>query len=275
MKKTRILAAMLAGACASTAYAQDSSISHLGVLQADYSRAKTGSVSEIDTTLLFATVFLQEVNHGNLPHSQAAFLERAASLSMAYADLDVDLGFFDTSGDVGGFDAQYITESHWVVGGGYSRFDIDGVSDMKSHNIEVGRYLDDTSRLLFTYAAADTESVFLPDNDTKTWGVEYKNVTIHPSMTTALTLDMKYNHIDDDAGSSNLYGIQGEYHFSLGSSVLAGVELTTGDDEGQKYNLGVMQYLTHFFAVGAEYTRGDPDTGPHTGTWAVRARMLF
>jgi hypothetical protein len=275
MNRMRIVTAMLAGICASGAYAQGSSVSHLGVLQADYSRAKQGNVSEIDTTLLFATIFLQEVNHGDLPHSQAFFLERAASLSMAYADLDVDLGFADTSGDFGAFDAQYITESHWVIGGGYTRFDIDRLSEVESHNVEFGRYLDDSSRLLFTYAKADTESPFLPDSRTQTYGLEYKNVTLHPSMTTALTLDMKYNHVDADTTSGNLYGLQGEYHFSLATSLLAGAEVTRGADAGEKYNLGLMQYLTRFFAVGTEFTRTNPDLGRHTSTWAVRARLLF
>ncbi len=277
MKKLRLVATILTAACASTAYAQDSTVSHVGVLQADYSRAKQGGASEIDTTLLFATIFLQEVNHGNLPHSQAAFLERAASLSMAYADLDFESAFFDTSGDVGGFDAQYITESHWVVGGGYSRFEIDNVSETKTRNIEVGRYLDDTSRVLLTYSEAEADPVlaFLPEGETDTWGVEYKNVTVHPSMTTALTLDMKYNHIDGNAGSANLYGLQSEYHFALGTSVLAGIELTTGLGEGEKYNLGAMQYLTRFFAVGAEFTRNNPETGARTNTWAIRGRLLF
>lgn len=273
---TRVTAFLFGMALASGALAQGSSISHVGVLQADTSRARQSGVLETDTTSLFGLLFLEEVNHGDQPHSQAFFLERAASLAVAYADLDVEAALLgSTSGKVSGFDLQYITEGSLVVGGGYSRVDIDNISATTTHNVEIGYYHTDTSRFLLTYANADNDFAFLADSTTKTYGLEYKNVTVHPSMTTALTLDMKYNHVDAAAGSGNLWEVQGEYHFTLASSLLAGVQVTTGVDKGTQYNLGFMQFLTRFFAVGAEFTRKEPDSGTHTNTVAVRARMLF
>jgi hypothetical protein len=222
------------------------------------------------------TVFFAEVNHGDLPHSQAAFLERAANITMVWADLDVDAtGLGGINGNAAYLDAQYVMESHWLVGGGHTRFELDPLTETQATNVEVGRYLDDTSRMLATFAHSETETLFQPDSTTRTWGLEYKNLTRHPTASTALTLDMKYNYIDARAGTSNLFGLQGEYHFTLASSLLAGAEFTTGEQEGHKYNLGLMHFLTPYFAVGAEFTRKRPDDQQHTNTVAIRARMLF
>jgi hypothetical protein len=271
----RVLALILGALVSGAALAQTNTVSHIGLLQTDVSRAEQGKVSETDGVLALATIYFQEVGHGDDPHSQAFFLERAASLTLGYTDFDIDLGPFATGGEASGLDVQYIMNTHWVVGGGYSRFEVDNFSEQDSHNVEFGRYLDDTSRVLLTYAKADNDMVFTPDTTTRTYGLEYKNVTKHPAATTAVTLDMKYNHIDASAGTSDLFGVQGEYHFTLASSVIGGVQVTTGEDEGYQYNLGALHFLTRFFAVGAEFTRKEPDTGTHTNTFAVRARLLF
>jgi hypothetical protein len=222
-----------------------------------------------------ANVYFQQVAHGDELHSQAFFLERAASVTMAYADFDIDFGAFSTGSKASALDLQYIMASHWVVGGGYSRFKVDNFSELKSHNVEFGRYLDDSSRVLLTYAREKNDLVFALDNTDRTYGLEYKNVTKHPSTTTALTFDMKYNHIDGSAGSSDLFGVQGEYHFTLASSIIGGLQVTTGNQKGQQYNLGMLHFFTRFFALGVEFTRAQPDTGPHINTVALRARLLF
>lgn len=87
----RWLLSLLGTLLAANAVAQ-TSISHTGLIEADYSQARQSGVQETDTGTVLATVFLAEVNHGSLPHSQAAFLERASSLTMAWADLDADFG---------------------------------------------------------------------------------------------------------------------------------------------------------------------------------------
>jgi hypothetical protein len=70
-------------------------------------------------------------------------------------------------------------------------------------------------------------------------------------------------------------GVQGEYHFTLASSVLAGVEITNGEARGQKYNLGLTHYATRFFAIGGGFSQDRPDEQQRIDTIEVYARLLF
>jgi hypothetical protein len=273
--KTRLLLPLLGSLLATHATAQ-TSITHSGLLETDYSRARQSGVQETDTATVLATMFLEEVNHGSVPHSQAAFLERASSLTMAWADLDADFGpAGETGGDAALVDLEYIMQSHWIVGAAYSRFRLSRLSEQETHTLEFGRYLDDTSTILGTFARTEDKIALLPDSLTRTWGIEYKNLTRHPTANTSLTLDLKYQHIDASAGASNMVGAQGEYHFTLASSVVAGVEVTSGEDKGTVYSLGLTHYVTRFVAIGSEFSRDRPDRQPHTNTLKVYARLLF
>lgn len=271
----RLLLSLLGILSCSHAMAE-SSISHSGVLQTEYSRAHQSGVQRTDTGIVLATLFLEEVNHGDLPHSQAAYLERASNLTLAWTELNADFGASGSArGDSALVDIQYIMPSHWIIGGGYSRFRLSGLSEQRTHNLEFGRYLDDTSSIMLTFARTKDEDPLLSDSITRKYGIEYKNVTLHPTADTSLTINLTYNHIDASAGTSNLVGAQGEYHFTLASSVLAGVEVATGEEKGVTLSVGVSHYITHHFAIGAGYSRDQPKQQQHTDTVSAYARLLF
>lgn len=271
----RLLLSLLGTLLAANAAAQ-TSISHTGLIETDYSRARQSGVQETDTATLLGTVFLTEVNHGSLPHSQAAFLERASSLTMAWADLDADFGADGrTGGDAALVDFQYIMKTHWIIGAAYNRFRLSRLSEQETRTLEFGRYLDDTSTIMGTFGFTEDTIAFVPDSHTRTWGVEYKNLTRHPTANTSLTLDLKYQHIDAHVGTSNMLGAQGEYHFTLASSLVAGVDVTRGEAEGEVYTLGLTHYITRFFALGSAFSQDRPEQQQHINTVTVFARLLF
>lgn len=252
------------------------SISHSAVIETDYSRARQSGVQNTDTATVVGTAFLQEVNHGSLPHNQAAFLERASSLTMAWADVDADFGVNgQTDGDAALVDLQYIMKSHWLVGATYSRFRLASLSEQETRSLTFGRYLDDTSTIVANIGRTDDSIDGLSDSSSHIWGLAYKNVTRHPTANTSLTLDLDYQHIDADAGTSNSLGIQGEYHFTLASSLVAGVDITDGETKGTDYTLGLTHYLTRFIALGATLSRNELDRQQHTNNVKVFARLLF
>lgn len=256
--------------------AGQSSVTHTGLIQTDYSQARQSGVQETTTAFVLGTLFLEEVHHGDVPHSQAAFLERASSLTLAWADLDLDFG---SAGKVGGdaalVDAEYIMLSHWIIGASYSRVRLSELSEQDTRTLEFGRYLDDTSTILGTFGHTENRVVSVPESLTRTWGVEYKNLTRHPTANTALTLDLKYNHADASDGTSHVFGVQGEYHFTLASSLTAGVEATRGLNKGTLYSLGMTHYLTHFFALGGGISQDRLSQQQHTNALEAYARVLF
>lgn len=275
MNKSWLLSALSLSFLSSPAFSASNDFNHIYLLQFDYSRARQGSTLETDAAQMLATAYFEEVEHGDLPHSQAYFLERAGSISMGYADLDGEFPFVGSVGGEGSaIDADYVMNTHWVLGGSHARLEFDGLSEQRIHGLRLGRYLSDSSRVLLNYTNTRDESIFVPTARTHTYGIEYKNLTRRLGAT-ALTLDLKLNHVDAPAGSSNVAIALAEYHLNLATSLTAGIELGEGHDESRKYSLGLMQFLTRGFAFGAEFTRLDPETGDHGNTLALHARFLF
>jgi hypothetical protein len=255
--------------------AQSTDISHNVFSQVGYAQAEQGSLSETTSKSILLTGYLKEVDHGKHPYTQAPFLERAASVTLAYVDVNSNNSFFGSSrGDVSALDVQYVTEEHWVVGGGFSRNKIEGVFEDDSTSLTVGRYLDDSSRVLLSYKDSDKALMWGDSSHTYTYGVEYKNAVINVRGS-ALTLDMKANRIDAPEGDSNLFSLDGEYHFTLGSSVTLGAQLVSGYDESQEYSVGLNHFVTRFFALGVEYTRHDPADKESIDTANIYTRLLF
>lgn len=271
----RLLLLLLGSLISAHAVAQ-SSITHNGLLELDYSLARQSGIQETDTVTLLATVFLEEIDHSNAPPNQAAFLQRASSLTVSWSDLDADFGSLGSAGgEVAFLDLQYIMASHWIVGGGFSKFRLSTLAKQATHTLEFGRYLNDTSTILATFARTEDRTSLLPASDARTRGLEYKSVARHPTANTSLTLDLKYNHVDANAGNSNILGVQGEYHFTLASSVLAGAEITNGEGKGQKYNLGLTHYTTRSFAIGGGFSHDRLDQQQDINAIEVYARLLF
>ncbi|MDZ7685470.1 MAG: hypothetical protein U5O39_11100 [Gammaproteobacteria bacterium] len=256
------------------AQGQNSSVDHKAFLEGGHTRISQGGV---DTNGWYGagTLYFEEVSHGAQPHNQAAFLERAASMTVAYGNLAGDYPFLGRrDGDVEAVELQYITESHWVLGAGYNQLEIDALVDRRTRTLTLGRYLGDASRVLVSVGDADTSSIVGGESSDTTYSLEYKNVNVRMDGT-AVTLDMKYDYMNGDGGSSNQVSVSGEYHVSLATSLTAEIDHTWGEASGTGYEIGVNQFFTRYFALGAKYSRNDPDAGTNTDTVTVFARVLF
>lgn len=272
MKDAWILA-MLALSAPSFAQ-QTTGVSHSAFLESGYTRISQG---DIDTDGIYGvgTLYTQEVSHGTRPHNQAAFLERASSVTLAYGQLAGNYPFIGRrDGDIKAVDLQYITGSHWVLGAGYDELEIDSLLDRTSRTLTLGRYLGDGSRALFSVGDIETESIVGTDTNATTYTLEYKNVNVRVDGT-AVTLDMKYNRIDGDGDSSDEVSLAGEYHFSLATSLTAGVDRTWGNASGKTYEVGLNHFITRYFAFGAKYSRDEPDHQTDTDTVTLFARLLL
>ena len=221
------------------------------------------------------TWYGQEVSHGLRPHTQAAFLEEATSVTIAGGDMAGEYPYFGKKdGDMGLLDIQYTSSQHWVFGGTYSELKIDDLYDQTTREVTFGRYFTEGSRLLFTAGDIKTESIVGATERANTYGVELKNVNVRVDAT-ALTLEAKYRHTDVDAGPDDQISIQGECHFNMATSVTAQYDHYWGTSAGSQYTLGLNQFFTKFFAVGASYSHTESDRGDDTKTVTAYARLLF
>lgn len=127
----------------------------------DGTGAPIGRVEEdfdSDILVLGAQWFLEPVTADSGPLEQAAFLERATSLSAAYVRTDAD--DFGEDGDAVGFSGRYQFDTDWFVTGGLSRSEFDSVGpDIETTTIEagVGRYLGDGTALSLSVTRDEAE----------------------------------------------------------------------------------------------------------------------
>ena len=248
--------------------------SHNYFFEAGGTHIDTGP-SDIDGIYGAFTLYGQEVSHGLRPHTQAAYLEEASSITFAIGDLVGEYPYFGKKdGKMEVLDVQYTTSEHWVFGGTYSKLKINDLYDQSTRELTFGRYFSEGSRLLFTAGDMKTESIAGTERRANTYGLELKNVSVRLDAT-ALTLEAKYRHIDADAGPDDQISVQGEYHLNYATSVTAQFDHYWGSSAGSQYTLAFNQFFSKFFAVGAKYGLTESDRGDDTKTITAYARLLF
>lgn len=255
-------------------FAQDLVESHNYFFEAGGTHIDSGA-SNTDGIYGAATLYTQEVSHGLRPHTQAAYLEEASSITVVYGDLIGKYPYFGKKdGEMEVLDFQYTTSDHWVFGGTYNKLKIDDLYDQSTRELTFGRYFSEGSRLLFTAGEMKTDALGGAEQRANTYGVEIKNVNVRVDAT-ALTLEAKYRHIDADAGPDDQISLQGEYHFNLATSVTAQFDHYWGSSAGSQYTLSFNQFFTKFFAVGAKYSLTESDRTDDTKSFTAYARLLF
>lgn len=274
MKTTTTYAAFTLALISTPVFAQGITESHNYFLEAGGTSLDSGP-SDTDGIYGAFTFYGQKVSHGQRPHTQAAYLEEASSISFATGDLVGEYPYFGKKdGEMKVLDVQYTSSEHWVFGGTYSKLKIDDLYDQSTRELTFGRYFSEGSRLLFTAGDMKTESIGSTEQRANTYGIELKNVNVRLDET-ALTLEAKYRHIDADAGPDDQISIQGEYHFNFATSVTAQFDHYWGSSAGSQYTLSFNQFFTKFFAVGARYSLTEADRGEDTKAVTAYARLLF
>ena len=213
----------------------------VGVAQADtYNWEVQGNYTNIDNGFadvdgygIDGTYYFQEVDDSKGPFSEAAFLNKASSVTLGYVD-------FDGSDSVS-IAGRLVLDSNLTLEANYA--DADG-SDV--YGAAIGMYINDTSEVQLTYADSDAD-------DADVWGVEYHGVydlgdnaalaadlglstadagealtgglTYYPMPQLGLGVDLAYLDYDDsDFG----YGLSAEYFFT--NSIFAGATYNSVDD---------------------------------------------
>ncbi len=216
------------------------------------------------TTGLAAEIYFSPVNTENKPLAEAAFLDKSSSVIVGYIKVKSDLqnasiNSIDSKGPLIGI--NYITETDaFILGAVYSKQDIDTdpdlvTGDSKTIGISIGKYLDDSSAVEFSYISTDTELKNTTSSQVTSVDIENYNFsfkTVRPLGDTSFYhLGISLELILTDSASVNddenhIMELQGEYYFNRMTSLGVGASLQAGDDispEGNTLAIGG----THFF----------------------------
>lgn len=220
--------------------------------------------STYKTTGLGAEIYFSPVNTENKPLAEAAFLDKSSSVIVGYIKVKSEL----QNANVNSIDANgpliainYITETNaFILGAVYSKQDIDmdpnlATGDIKLTGINIGKYLNDSSAVEFSYTSGDAEYQFATSNLTTSLEIDYYELsykTVQPLDATSyysfgagieLIKKSDSSSVNED---NHEFEILGEYYFTRMTSLGAAASFNSGDDvsqEGKTLAIGG----THFF----------------------------
>lgn len=229
-----------------------------------YKKEDADSSTNKDTWLL-AEIYFSPVNTDNKPLAQAAFLDKSSSVSIGYINLKTEYQNSSfNSRDLNGpyFEINYITETNsFILGARYLTNDIETdpslvTGDFTVTRISIGKYLNDSSAVSFSYKSSDTEyqstvSSQSSNFDVKRYGLSYKTVQsldVTSYYRVIAEIDLINKSDSDSVEEDNVeLGISGAYYFTRMTSLGAGIMFNSGDDvsdEGRTPRVG----FTHFFS---------------------------
>jgi len=191
-------------------------------------QGNSGDSQDTDIVNVGGTYFLETVDTSKGPLGEAAFLDHASSVSLGFADGDLDLsGGDDADGQTYSIDMRYVAEGPgWKLSG--------VIVDLGFARAEPGDREVDTLRAGLGY--------YLTQNTTAV--LSYENVSVN------------------NGPEADRWGLDVEHFFAFGNGGLmaranGGKTVVGGIDDPTTWGLGATWYLNNNWGVGFDYGQED------------------
>ena len=205
---------------------------------------ESSSDVDYDGFAVSGEIFLAPVSCDNGPLKEAAFLSQASSIGAGYAQLETDDGI-DT--DAWNLFARIVANS-WVFEGEFTQFEEDAEfvdTEIDAIRVAVGRYLADSTQLLFAYETTEFEDLA----DVDRFSVDIKHIaSLENGQSFTAQALVGYVQTDSDFG---------------------------GDDDGFDVQLLGDWYFNDQFSIGTELDFADRDSSGSLFSWMVNATYFF
>lgn len=250
--------------------------------QADFRFEVAPSITggDLESLTLSGTAYLQPVDDSKGPLNEAAFIDHSSSLSVILSDgeLDSDEGS-DIELERYGVSARYVTSQRgsWIVDLAYDREEVDNF-EIDNWSIGVGKYLWDTTTLVFTYTFIDPDEGSSVDS----FRLDFDHLWLFSSGG-GFKLHAAYAFVDtdDDSGLSDddidVYEIDGTWYLRRDFGLSAGYRNTDFNTaELEEWFIGAEYFITDKVSVAIAYTDGEiDDTDIDTNSFLFTARARF
>lgn len=241
-------------------------------LTADFSSSEIAT-DELELLTLSAEIFFEEVHIGSHPYAEAAFLEKASSLVLAYFDAE-----FTTTGasqDTTGILilANYVVpDSSLILEAGYTTTDGDATGGTNVDGdiliLGIGSYINDNAslRLELVDTEIDITGTGGPANlESTDIALSFKLVA-QSGDGSASNFELSFTSSKAESGSlsetNTIIAMDFDYYLNQAASVGVMLAGNTGDDlgaEGTALGVNTRVFFTPAFAVYAEFSRFDAD----------------
>lgn len=247
------------------------------------------------TTGAGAEIYFSPVNTENKPLAQAAFLDKSSSAIVGYIKSETDLqnSTFDSielSGPL--ISINYITETNaFIFGATYSKLDGDTNPDLitidsKLAGFSIGKYLNDSSAVNFSYTSGDTDYRSTTSSQTATLDIDYYelsyntvqslNATSYYRFSAGIELINKSDSNSMEEDNSELE-VLGEYYFTRMTSLGASASFNSGDDisdEGKTLAIGFTHFFVPQFALNIDLTTFNADDSQTEDTDSISVEAI-
>ena len=244
--------------------------------QAEYqfelsSNAHTGDIevgnvdADRESFGLTGTYYLGSVDTSKGPLAEAAFLDRASSIT-----LDFSIGEID--GNDGDFDVDSYTaesrlvskETGWLVDLGYRRTEIAN-EEIDTFAIGAGKYVLENTAVVLSYANSDVVVLdfanFVAESagDSDTYGLAVEH--LWQLETGAIKLDLSAELVDlDNADDINVWGLGGTYYLNPSLGFGADYSLSDSDEtELENWSLFAKWFVTDKVELSLAYSELEDD----------------
>ena len=252
------------------------------------------NTSKQEGIIIAVEMFLDKVETGSHPYAEAAFLEQASSLGIAYIDTEITTTSFDIDFTDRLLLASYVVpNSLFILQAGYAVSDgdikngVNGTSEADTIILGIGKYLNNHSALSLNYTQQDNSVTILPatfsDAKNTLISIDYKLIEEFPngnaynfeaSITSA---EFEFNAISE---TNTIIDFSGDYYYDQSTSVGVSIDLNTGDDkadEGKTLGVNISKYLTPVFALMVDYNKFSADniSGEDSDTVVISGTARF
>jgi len=263
LKKFVLATALFAGLGMAHAYQAELNVS--------YENTDIDDSDSVDTYAIGGKYYLNGVQVKNAPLAEAAFLDKASNIGLAYANASTGDDAFDLEIDTVGINGEFfIPNSQFYVAGSLNRAEVTVESefvkasdDNTGYAIEAG-YLPINGLLLA--AGISKENIDAAQVTKKGFANTY-SIASALADDTAVTLRAKYvtligNHFANFEastafGDENAYGIAADLYIDPTLSVGVSINDATLDDFDTVFSVRAQKFFTPAIAVGLNYTTTD------------------
>jgi len=229
-------------------------------VMADYQMEGQGSFADSDggsVIGLKGTYFLESVSTGNGPEAEAAFLDKASSVSAEWRDnSDADATNLD-------FEGRYVHEGEYIGELGFDKDD-----DTTTISFGGGIYLEDNTTIIGRYTNNS-------DADTSAFGVEYKKIGDFFDISNTLGVTAGVSRVSFGDFSSFVFDAEVDYYLDDSFSVGGTFGIAFGDLDSTSFGGQAQYFFSESASIKGSLTIESPDVGDSDTVLAVAGIFRF